>query len=69
VWRINYRSLPKHPVLSLKEERQLIAQAKMGYKAATEELVLRYVGFIIFRLQKVFSFCPDKSRHPGFSFP
>jgi DNA-directed RNA polymerase specialized sigma subunit len=52
VWSINYRSLRKHSDLSLKEERHLIAKAKKGYKAETEELVLRYVGFIIFRLHK-----------------
>ena len=51
-WLINYRSLPKRPALSLKEERRLIAKAKKGYQAETEELVLRYVGFIIFRLHK-----------------
>jgi DNA-directed RNA polymerase specialized sigma subunit len=52
VWLINYRSLPKCSDLSLKEERRLIAKAKKGYQAETEELVLRYVGFIIFRLHK-----------------
>ena len=49
---INYPSLPKHPPLSLTEERRLIAKAKRGHKAETEELVLRYVGFIIFRIHK-----------------
>ena len=52
VWLINYHSLPKRPALSLKEERRLIAKAKKGYQAETEELVLRYVGFILFRLHK-----------------
>ena len=52
MWLINYRSLPKRSDLSLKEERRLIAKAKKGYQAETEELVLRYVGFIIFRLHK-----------------
>ena len=52
MWSINYRSLRKHSDLSLKEERRLIAKAKKGYQAETEELVLRYVGFILFRLHK-----------------
>ena len=52
MWSINYRSLPNHSDLSLKEERRLIAKAKKGHQAETEELVLRYVGFIIFRLHK-----------------
>ena len=50
MWRINYHNLPKGPALSLKEERRLIAKAKKGHQAETEELVLRYVGFILFRL-------------------
>ena len=52
MWSTNYRNLPKYSALSLKEERRLIAKAKKGHQAATEELVLRYVGFIIFRLHK-----------------
>lgn len=38
--------------LTLEEERRLIAQAKKGCKAETEELILRHVGFIKFRLHK-----------------
>ena len=49
---INYHNLPKGSTLSLKEERRLIAKAKKGHQAETEELVLRYVGFILFRLHK-----------------
>ena len=52
MWLINYRSLPNRSDLSLKEERRLIAKAKQGYQTETEELVLRYVGFIVFRLHK-----------------
>ena len=52
MWLINSRSLPKYSDLSLKEERRLIAKAKKGCRAETEELVLRYVGFIVFRLHK-----------------
>jgi DNA-directed RNA polymerase specialized sigma subunit len=49
---LNYFTLPKRPPLSLTEERRLIAKAKKGHKAETDELVLRYVGFIIFRIHK-----------------
>ena len=52
MWSIKYRKLPKCSALSLKEERRLIAKAKKGHQAATEELVLRYIGFVIFRLHK-----------------
>jgi DNA-directed RNA polymerase specialized sigma subunit len=52
VWGTNSRSLPKRSPLSLAEERRLIAKAKRGHKAETDELILRYVGFIHFRLHK-----------------
>jgi len=52
VWGLNYNRLPKRPPLSLTEERRLIAKAKRGYKAETEELILRHVGFIVFRIHK-----------------
>ena len=52
MWGINYRRQPKRPSLSLTEERRLIAKAQRGYKAETEELVLRHVSFIIFRIHK-----------------
>lgn len=39
-------------LLSLEEERRLIAKAKQGCKAETDELILRYVSFVIFRLRK-----------------
>ncbi len=46
------RTLPKFSRLSLYEERRLIAKAKKGSKKEAEELVLRHVGFIIFRIYK-----------------
>jgi DNA-directed RNA polymerase specialized sigma subunit len=46
---INYS---KHRPLSLTEERRLIAKAKRGYKAETEDLVLRHISFINFRIHK-----------------
>jgi DNA-directed RNA polymerase specialized sigma subunit len=49
--------LPRYPRLSLMEERRLITKAKRGNKAEIDELVLRHVGFIIFRIhKKVFPF-------------
>jgi len=46
------RRLPRYPVLSLDEERRLIARAQKGFQKEIEELVLRHVGFIIFRIYK-----------------
>ena len=42
----------RYPKLSLSEERQLIAQAKQGSTESSQELVLRHVSFVIFRLHK-----------------
>lgn len=48
-----YRTIAyKYPKISLKEERQLIAKAKKGSKRELEELVLRHISFIIFRICK-----------------
>ena len=48
----NLRSIPRYPAISLAEERRLIAKAKKGHKAATEELILRHTRFIVFRIYK-----------------
>lgn len=52
VREINYRILPTYPALSLAEERCLLAKAQQGYKTATDELILRHIGFINFRLHR-----------------
>lgn len=49
-----YRNtIPKYPRLSLDEERRLIAQAKRHCKGKTDELILRHIGFVIFRINKI----------------
>ena len=52
MWGMGYRSLPTRPPISLTEERRLIARAKKGSKAEAEELVLRHVRFVIFRIHR-----------------
>lgn len=46
------RKLHRYPALTLVEERRLIAKAKKGSQKEIEELVLRHLGFIIFRIHK-----------------
>ena len=48
-----HKNIPKYQKLSLKEERRLIAQAKRGDKGKANELILRHIGFIIFRIHKI----------------
>lgn len=47
-----YRTIPKYSKISLREERHLIAKAKKGSEKEIEELVLRHLSFIIFRIHK-----------------
>jgi DNA-directed RNA polymerase specialized sigma subunit len=47
-----YQSIPRYPKISLTEERRLIAKANKGSQKEIEELVLRHLGFIIFRIHK-----------------
>lgn len=52
MWK-TYRSLiRRYPKISLQEERRLIREAKKGSKQAADELVLRHIGFVIFRIHK-----------------
>jgi DNA-directed RNA polymerase specialized sigma subunit len=43
----------KYPKISIYQERRLIKQAQGRSKAKREELVLRHVWFVIFRINKI----------------
>ena len=43
----------RYPKISLTEERQLILRAQKGSKNSKDEIVLRHVGFLIFRIYKI----------------
>jgi len=43
----------RYPKISLYQERRLIKQAQGDSKAKKDELVLRHIGFIIFRIRKI----------------
>lgn len=59
-----YRNIVhKYPRISLQEERRLIRQAKRGSKKKAEELVLRHISFVIFRIHK--RAFPDYARRFG----
>ena len=63
MWK-TYRSIiRKYPKISLQEERRLIRKAKKGSKQAVDELVLRNIGFVIFRINK--RAFPDYARRFG----
>lgn len=52
MWKTYQRIAFRYPRLSLDEERCLIAEAQRPSKEKTEELVLRHIGFIIYRIHK-----------------
>ena len=52
MWQPDQTLARRYPTLSLTEERRLIAQAQHGSPESAQELVLRHVGFVIFRLRK-----------------
>lgn len=52
MWKAYRDIIRKYPRISLQEERRLIREAKRGGRAQTEELVLRHIGFVIFRIHK-----------------
>jgi DNA-directed RNA polymerase specialized sigma subunit len=43
----------RYPKIPLFEERRLILKAQKGSKKCKDELVLRHIGFLIFRIHKV----------------
>jgi hypothetical protein len=47
------KSIPKYQELTLQEERRLIVQAKRHSKGKADELILRHIGFVIFRINKI----------------
>ena len=53
MFKIYREFIPKFQKLSLQEERRLIRQAKQCSKDKTDELILRHISFVIFRIQKI----------------
>ena len=52
MWKANRSLLLRFDKISLSEERCLIARAQDGSVESAQELVLRYVGFVVFRLYR-----------------
>ena len=52
MWEVYRNIARRYPRISLQEERRIIRQAKRGSQEKTEELVLRHISFVIFRIHK-----------------
>ena len=63
MWKAYKHIIRNYPRISLFEERGLIQKAQKGSKKSKDELVLRHVGFLIFRIYKI-AF-PDLIRRYG----
>lgn len=53
MWKSYGGIVRRYPKISLSEERQLILKAQKGSKKSKDELVLRHVSFLIFRIYEV----------------
>ncbi len=52
MWKECREIASRYQKISLSEERQLIAQAQEGSVESAREIVLRHIGFLIFRIHK-----------------
>jgi DNA-directed RNA polymerase specialized sigma subunit len=53
MWNTYKPIIQRYPKISLSEERRLIKKAQNGSKKSKDELVLRHISFLIFRIHKV----------------
>lgn len=53
MWKTYRHIIRRYPRISLEEERHLIQKAQNGSKKSKDELVLRQISFLIFRIHKV----------------
>jgi DNA-directed RNA polymerase specialized sigma subunit len=53
MWKSYGGIVRRYPKISLSEERQLILKAQKGSKKSKDELVLRHISFLIFRIHKI----------------
>lgn len=52
MWKTYKELYHRYPKITLEEERKLIAKAQKGSKEKVDELVLRHIGFVIYRIYK-----------------
>ena len=52
MWETYHSIVRRYPKIPLPEERRLISEAQKRSKKSKDELVLRHIGFLIFRIHK-----------------
>ena len=53
MWRSYDVTVQRYPKISLSEERRLISEAQKGSKKSRDELVLRHISFLKFRIRRI----------------
>src|SRR3989338_3085281 len=53
MWKAYSGIALRYPKIPLSEERRLISKAQKGSRKSKDELVLRHVGFLIFRIHRI----------------
>jgi len=53
MWNAYLDIVRHYPKIPLPEERRLIARAQNGSKKSRDELILRHVSFLVFRIHKI----------------
>jgi|SRR3989338_4161016 len=52
MWESYRQIMKQYGKIPISEERHLIAQAQKGSQKCTEEIVLRHIGFVVFRIRR-----------------
>jgi len=52
MWKSYRNIIQNYPRVPLSEERRLISKAQKGSKKSKNEIVLRHIGFLIFRIHR-----------------
>lgn len=53
MWKTYSNIIQRYPRVSLFEERHLISEAQKGSKKSKDEIVLRHISFLIFRIHRL----------------
>jgi len=52
MWKAYSNIVRRYPKITLSEERHLIAEAQKGSKKSKDEIVLRHVSFLLFKIHR-----------------
>jgi len=53
MWKAYRDVIRRYPKISLSEERRLISKAQNGSKRSKDELILRHISFLLFRIHRI----------------